>query len=114
MQFYSYPRTEATLSHNTRVPAVASSPCLGLEHVVVVPLVVAVPEALGAQGHALRDATGHAPVGYKVRGPHEPAHHGVVVFLNIDAEVIGGPAPAHQPLAPLDSLTIVNILVRVQ
>ena len=95
MHLYSYPRTEATLSHNTWVPAVASSPRLGLEHVEVVPLVVAVPEALSAQRHALRDATGHASVGNKVRSPHEAAHHSVVVLLDVDAEVVRGAAPAH-------------------
>ena len=95
MHFYSYPRTEATFSHNTRVPAVASSPCLGLEHVVVVSLVVAVSEALSTQRHALRDATGHASVGNKVGSPHEAAHHGVVVLLDVDAEVVRGAAPAH-------------------
>ena len=43
---------------------------------------VAAEEAVSAQGHALGDTTGAAPIRHKIGGPHETAHLDVVVFLN--------------------------------
>ena len=62
-------------------------------------LVIAVAEAVRAEGHALGDAAGLAPEGHEVGRPHEAAHHRVVVLLHVLGEVVGGPAAAHQPPA---------------
>ena len=109
-----YPGAEATLSHNTGISAITSSSSLRLEHVVVMPLVVAVPEAVGAEGHALGDAASLAPESDKVGGPDEAAHDGVVVLLNIVREVVRGPAPSNQPPAPVYRLAVVDVLLGVQ
>ena len=75
-------RAEAGLSHYTRVTAIAGPTSLGLEHVVVMSLVVPVSEAVSTQGHTLRDPTGDAAVGHEVSRPHQAAHDGVVVLLH--------------------------------
>ena len=46
-------------------------------------LVVAMPEAVGTEGHALGDTAGLAPESNKVRCPDQAAHDGVVVLLHI-------------------------------
>ena len=78
----SMSRAEAGLAHNTGVTAIAGPTSLGLEHVVVMSLVVPVSEAVGTQRHALRDTAGDATVGDEVGRPHQAAHDGVVVLLH--------------------------------
>ena len=109
-----YPRAEATLSHNTCISAITSTSCLGLEHVVVMPLVVAVSEAVSTEGHALGDAASLASESHKVGCPDKPAHDGVVVLLHVVREVIRSPPPSHQPPAPVNSLPIIDIFLWVQ
>ena len=99
---------EAGLFHDGRIAAIARAPGLALEHVVVVALVVATLEALGAEGHALRDAAGPAAVGHKVSGPDEAAHGGVVVLADVCGEVLVGPPTSDEPLAPVDGVLVVD------
>ena len=113
-QGLTHPAAEAALPHDTRVPAVTGTASLGPEHVVVVAFVVAVSEALGTQGHALRDPAGLTSEGDKVGSPDQAAHHGVVVLLHVVAEVIRGPSSAHKPPAPVNSLAVVQVLLRVE
>lgn len=61
------------LPHDVAVAAVAGSPRLAPEHVVVVPGMLALVEALGAQAHARRDPARPAPVGHEVGGPNQAA-----------------------------------------
>ena len=77
-------------------------------------LVVAVPEAVCTQGHALGDAAGLAAESHKVGSPDQPAHDSVVVLLHVVGEVIRGPAPAHQPPAPVHRLGVIDVFLWVQ
>ena len=43
---------------------------------------VAVFEAVCAEGHALRDAAGATPEGHKVRRPNKATHGSIVVATN--------------------------------
>jgi len=73
---------EPGFSHDGGIPAVAGPAGLALEHVEVVALVVAVFEAVSAEGHALRDAARAAPEGHKVRRPDKATHGSIVVATN--------------------------------
>ena len=73
---------ESRSFHDAEISAIAGSPGLRLEHVEIVSLVVAVLEALGAEGHALADAAGPATEGHEVGGPDEAAHGRVVVLAD--------------------------------
>ena len=74
------------LFHHVGVSAVAGAARLALEHVEVVPLVVAVLEAVGAEAHALADAAGPAAEGHEVGRPDKAAHGRVVELANCGDE----------------------------
>lgn len=115
------------------------------EHVEVVPVVVALLEALGAERHAGGDAARAAPVGHKVGRPDQAAGCGIVVDPHCNeskkpemktspseqgaregrrqgrtrlqtcvGELVGGAAPGHEPLAPVDGLELVDGLAGVE
>merc|ERR1719295_846944 len=66
------------------------------------------------EGHALGNPAGLATKGNKVCCPDETAHDSVVVLLHILREVVRRLAPSHQPAAPVNCLTVVNIFLRVK
>ena len=57
---------------------------------------------------------GHAPVGPLVLLVHPATRHDVIVLFDIPFELIWALAPGHQPLTPLHSLSIIDILDRAQ
>ena len=105
---------ESRSFHDAEISAIACSTSLRLEHVEIVSLVVAVFEALGAEGHAGGDTAGPAPVGHKVRRPDESANGRAVVLLDQASKLLVVAAAADEGPAPLDSLIVLNLLVRVQ
>ena len=77
-------------------------------------LVIPVPEAVGAERHALGNAASLTTECYKVSGPDEPAHDSVVVLLHVVREVVRGPPPSHQPPAPVNCLPVIDVFLGVQ
>ena len=112
--YFSHPATKSTFSHNTWISAVTCSASLRLEHVVIVTFVVTVSKTFGTERHALRDAAGLTSVGHKVGGPDQAAHHSVVVLLDIVTEVIWSSSSSHQPSAPINCITIIDVFFRVE
>lgn len=92
------------LPHDVAVAAVAGAPRLAPEHVVVVPGVLALVEALGAQAHARRDPARPAPVGHEVGGPNQAAERGRVVGPHGLHEAVPGLPARQQAAAPLQRL----------
>lgn len=68
--------------HHRCITAVAGTAGLTQEHVEVVPVVVALLEALRAEGHARGYAARATPICDKVRCPHQPACRRVVIRTN--------------------------------
>lgn len=94
-------RSSPGLPHDVAVAAVAGAPRLAPEHVVVVPGVLALVEALRAQAHAGRDPAGPAAVGHEVGRPHQAAQRGRVVGPHGLHEAVPGLPARQQAAAPL-------------
>lgn len=97
-------RRSPGLPHDVAVAAVAGAPRLAPEHVVVVPGVLALVEALGAQAHAGRDPARPAPVGHEVGRPHQAAQRGRVVGPHGLHEAVPRLPSRQQAAAPLQRL----------
>lgn len=100
------PFAKPTLPHHIAVPAVAGTPGLAAEHVEVVPGVVTLVEALGAQRHAGGDAARPAAVGHEVSRPDQAAERRGVVGPDRRAELVVAPAARQKALAPLQSFLL--------
>lgn len=77
-------------------------------------IVIALFEALGTKGHTWRYTASSTTIRDEIWGPDQTACCGIIEGSNYSREFIRGPAPGHEPLAPVNGLPLVDGLARVE